>query len=308
MLTFSQALEGFILHCAARHLSAHTIEMYQWILNKFADYLQTDKEVTAISITDIEGFLAAQDTISNTTLHHYHAALGSFYTWATTRNPPLVAAHLPQQIRAPKPDKVIIEPFTLDEVRALLKYAGRTRVYERPGKRPSYHKIRGAERNRALILLLLDTGMRASEVCALTISSVDMEHRRILLMGKGHKMRRVKFSARTGEALWRYLATRPDTRPGDALIATLRGAPLRGGQVYQILRRIGKRAEVANTYTHRFRHTFATEFLRNGGDPYTLQEILGHTSMEMVRRYVHTAQIDIDEQHRRASPVDNWRL
>lgn len=305
--TFSQAINGFTLHCGARHLSPKTISMYQWILTKFLDHLAGDPLVQDIELTDIEDFLASQD-ISSTSLHHYHAAIASFYTWATTRKPPLAAEHLPRQIPAPKPETHNINPFTIEEVKALIRYAGKTADYTRPGKRSSAHTLPTSERNRAIILLLLDTGLRASELCSLTIADVDLQQRRITMMGKGRKIRTVKFSPRTGETLWKYLTTRPNARAGDALITTLRGSPLDNGQLYQILRRIGKRAGVGDTHPHRFRHTFATEFLRNGGDPYTLQDLLGHSSMEMVRRYVHTSQIDIDEQHRRASPVDNWRL
>jgi site-specific recombinase XerD len=69
-----------------------------------------------------------------------------------------------------------------------------------------------------------------------------------------------------------------------------------------------KRAGVRRVYPHRFTHTFAIEYLGNGGDIYTLQAILGHSSLDMVRRYLAIMQADLDAQHRSASPVRNWRL
>lgn len=71
---------------------------------------------------------------------------------------------------------------------------------------------------------------------------------------------------------------------------------------------IGKRAGVAGFHPHRLRHTFAVMYLRNGGNAFSLQHMLGHSSLEMVRYYLKLAQVDIDNVHRRASPVDNLRL
>jgi site-specific recombinase XerD len=79
------------------------------------------------------------------------------------------------------------------------------------------------------------------------------------------------------------------------------------GLVFLTGKLVGKRAGV-HAYPHKFRHTGATMFLRNGGNVFELKEILGHSTMEMVQRYVHLAQVDIAEAHRRASPVHNWDL
>jgi integrase/recombinase XerD len=75
-----------------------------------------------------------------------------------------------------------------------------------------------------------------------------------------------------------------------------------------LLKRIGGRASVPNVFPHRFRHTFAITYMRNQGDLLTLQALLGHSDLEMVKRYARIAQTDCENTHRRAGPVDNWKL
>ena len=77
---------------------------------------------------------------------------------------------------------------------------------------------------------------------------------------------------------------------------------------WRILVTIGSRARVPGVNVHRFRHTFAINYLRNGGDPYSLQMMLGHATLDMVKNYLALAQVDLDQNHKLASPVDNWRL
>jgi site-specific recombinase XerD len=75
-----------------------------------------------------------------------------------------------------------------------------------------------------------------------------------------------------------------------------------------MLQNLGERAGVDDVHPHRFRHTFAIEYLRNAGDPWTLQRLLGHSTMAMVSRYLNLAQQDLKDAHARSSAVANWRL
>ena len=301
-ITFSQAKEGYLLAVGARHLSEHTIRDYVNTLTKFSNFLNEDLPIEEITRHHIEAFLAAQTKVTNKTLLNYHVGLSALWTWAVSEH--IVPKHVVREVIPPKPEQKEIIPFTLVEIRAMLEVVGRNST----GQVNNKHMKDSADRNRAILLLLLDTGMRASELCGLNFSQVDSHNRRVRVMGKGAKERTIPFSPRTGQALWRYLTTRPDTRANDPLIATQDEHEFTRSRLLKILGKIGTRAGVSKVHPHRFRHTFAIQYLRNGGDPYTLQALLGHSSLDMVKNYLRIAQIDIDSAHRRASPVDNWRL
>ena len=128
------------------------------------------------------------------------------------------------------------------------------------------------------------------------------------MVGKGSKERQIPISGTTGQALWRYLTQRPQSTLGDPLFCTNQGRRFSVYRLGDIIQNIASRASVPNATCHRFRHTFAINFLRNGGDVYSLQRILGHATLQMCKRYLAIAQVDIDKAHRQASPVSNWGL
>lgn len=306
-ITFSQALAGFELAFEARHLSPNTLAEYQNTFRKFAAFLEGDPPLAAITQQQIEQFLAAQ-TVSNKTVLNYHIGLSALWTWAVKHR--LVDEHILHQVARPKPQEPDIIPFTEDEVRAILAAVQYSKAFSRPGKRACQRLLPEADRNRAIILTLLDTGIRASELCNLTIQQVDIRNnRRISIQaGKGNKDRHIPISPRTAQSIWKYWTSRPEARVNEPAFASSSGRQIERNNLGNMLEGAGKRAGVEDVHPHRFRHTFAITFLRNGGDIYTLQEILGHTTLEMVRRYLEIAQADIERAHRRASPVDNWRL
>jgi integrase/recombinase XerD len=305
-LTFSQALTGYLLDANARHLSSHTIADYLTTFKFFQAYLAEDPPVEEITIEQVSGFLASR-IVSNKTILNYHIGLSAFFTWAIRAR--LVDESPMGRVPRPKPEQRVIEDITKEEIQAMLSLMDKSRVYSRPGKRESSHALMHADRNKSMLFLFLDTGVRVSEVCTLKICNCNLKLRRIMVFGKGAKERTIPFSARTGQLLWRYLSTcRKEARLNDLLFVTKNGLPMTPKNILDTFSELGERAGVHNVHPHRFRHTFAINYLRNGGDPFVLQAILGHTTMEMTRHYLLIAKRDLDNGHLVASPIDNWRL
>ena len=304
-ITFSQAVAGYELAALARRLSPHTLLDYFNTYHKFQAFLVDDPLIASITPPQVQSFLAGQ-AVSKKTLLNYHTGLSALWTWCQAEG--LVVESILKRVQRPRPEKRAIVPYTLDDVRAMLTSLATTPLYSRPGYRDSSHTVPHAVRNRAIILLLVDTGIRSTELCDLETHQVDLKNRRVTVFGKGSKERYIPISPATGQAIWRYLSERKDDPVGDRLFTTRDGHPLDYSQLLHAMRAIGRRAGLRHVNVHRFRHTFAINFLRNGGDPYSLQIMLGHSTMEMVKTYLAIAQSDLDANHRRASPVANWRL
>jgi len=301
-------IQGYILHAEAARYSPSTIEQYAQIFRDFAASTQA-ATLVEIDVEDVENFFALKNDVSDATLAKYHTALCSLFTWALKQR--FIDENIMHYVERPRPEQRVIEPFTEHEVRALLAACERTRVYARPGKAPCNNSRPTADRDIAIILTLIDTGLRASELCALRIQDIDLKKRELLAFGKGDKERLVFVDARTAQAVWTYLAARePDNPRVDAplFVSTRTRRALDRHALRRLLKRIGDRAGVPGVHPHKFRHNFAINYLRNRGDIFTLQQMLGHTSLDMVKRYLAIANVDVKTAHRRASPVANWKL
>ena len=168
-------------------------------------------------------------------------------------------------------------------------------------------------RNKAIILLFADTGMRLSELANLTLNHISLETGRALITGKGNQQRIVVFNSATKKSLWKYLTIREQIvkeNAKDCLWITEEGLRLTIAGLNIAFRRIKRRAGInGGGSVHKLRHTFALNALRGLKDPTLLQLLLGHKSLEMTRRY--TQGLKIEEALKaleKASPVDRLGL
>lgn len=306
-LTLERAIQRYLLNAESRRLSPNTIALYKYIYQRLVEHLEPGTTFAEIEQEDLEEFLAGFPELSNSSICNYHAALASLWSWAVEQK--ICSENPLHHIERPKPEQRVVKPFTEAEVRSLLAACGRSRAYTRPGKRKCDHARPTAARDRAIILTLLDTGLRATELCNLRIADLDQKNRELIAFGKGSKERRLPLDPRTLQAIVRYLDTRAEPeRPDLPLFATENETALCRQNLRHLLERMGERAGVEGVHPHRFRHTFAIAFLRNGGDIYSLQRMMGHSTLTMVQRYLALAQSDVTQAHRRASPVANWHL
>jgi len=304
-LTISQVVEGYNIFAQTR-LSPNTIRDYSTTITRFQEFLGVDMLFDDIKVDLIESFLFSHRNLSKKTIKNYHTGLSALWSWAHERK--FVSEKVPQQYRPPKPDQIEIAPYSEADVKALMAYCMTSKPYQRLGQRQTKHSLPTGTRWKTTLMVLLDTGIRASEFCNMQIRDVDLSNKSIKVFGKGRKERIIPVSPRTAQVLWTYLSSQRDQTVNSSVFITEEGFPMSRNNLLNGIKRLGERAGVHGANVHRFRHTFAITFLRNGGDVYTLQRILGHSTLDMVKRYLSIAQVDIQAAHRLASPVMNWRL
>jgi integrase/recombinase XerD len=323
-LLLSKAVTGFLQFKAAEGLSPNTLTSYQHHLRQWSEYAG-DMPVSQVKTQDVRDYLVWLRTeykpqrwggrdhpLSPKTLRNVHITLCAFFTWASAE---LRLTNLMKSIPAPRFEEPPIEPFSKDDVEALLKACEYSEPAHTADRRRYTMRRATAKRDQAIILTLLDTGLRASEFCALKIGDVDAQTGKVQVKhgrlggAKGGKGRTVFLGKATRRALWRYLAGREDGEDPEAPLFTCKyDRPMNKDALRLLIVHLGQKAQVKKCHPHRFRHTFSITYLRAGGDVFTLQALLGHSTLDMVRHYARIAEIDIQQAHRRASPADNWRL
>jgi integrase/recombinase XerD len=192
----------------------------------------------------------------------------------------------PHRIPRMKEPQFILPTFTAPQVSAFIKFKPYT-FYDR--------------RLHLLVLMLLDTGARIGEALGVRVADCDLDNLLVTLDGKGQKQRRVPFSFELRRHLYRFSSKH--THP--LLFSTAEGCALDRHVVYRDVRLLCKRLgfEPPRRTLHACRHTFALNYVRKGGSVFHLQKVLGHTSLEMTRRYVSLAVEDIQAVHERISLI-----
>jgi site-specific recombinase XerD len=225
-------------------------------------------------------------------VHAAFRAVRAFLNWYGEEYEPQDWTNPIAKLKAPRVPQEPLAPVSLPVLRAMLATC------------QDRHSFTDA-RDKAALLCLLDTGARASEFVALDVGDVNLTTGAVLVrQGKGGRPRSVFVGAKSRRALARYLRLRPETQPGDPLWLTVESTRLTYSGLRQIVRRRAARAGVPVPSLHSFRRAFALSMLRAGADLVSLSRLLGHSGLDLIRRYARQVQDDLADVHRRSGPVD----
>lgn len=294
-----------------RNVSPQTIEWYEtaWkTFRKSATSCLTDP--ATLNRSHLEQFVyALRDRgVKPVTCNTWLKALNTFFGWLHERGDTPVRV----QLKPLKVEKRLLPTIDADAILTLVTYKPPTWISV--NKKHLNGPRRGQKafalwRVHALVCTLLDTGCRIDELLTALTTDFDKDDLLLTVIGKGDKQRRVPFSVELRRILFRYLQTRERLEVNDPLMFPSDGGgewnqrnALRSFYLFQ--RRLG----LKRVGFHRLRHTFATEYLRNGGDIVRLSRILGHTQLTTTMRYVQMLTGDLQATHGRCTPLARVRV
>jgi len=288
------ALEQFYFDRKAAGTRDATISFYQEKLQAFTKYLEIRSihYIEQIAPNDLREFLVQLEQAGHNPggVHSFYRSIRAFLRWCEAEELTMQNWKNPiRKVKAPKVDVAPLAPIPIEDVKKILATCDR----EFYGHRDS-----------ALILTLLDSGMRASEVMALTKDDIDLLRGTIqILKSKNRRPRTAFIGKATRKALRKYLSDRTDD--SNDLWVQKNGVKMEYFALRAILTRRCQKAGLDTVWLpHSFRRASALEMLRKGADIVSLQAIGGWHSVEVMKRYLKQNTDDLARVHARVSPVD----
>ncbi len=285
--------------------SPATLRWYDQTLNTFLGWLiETGRPANLGSIdenTVREFILCFQEhlvhghKIKVPSVNNRVRALRAFFNWLYRKG--YTETHLLQDVRPPRIPQVIVNTLSDEEIAAIMSGLD--------------HSTMTGSRDTSILALFLDTGVRLSELVGLKTRDVHIEDQYVKVMGKGSKERMVAFGNTTRNILLHYLVhfRGEPALPGiEEFFLNIYGYAMTKEAVRTMLGRVGTATGVPRLHAHLCRHTYATDFLINGGNVLLLKQNLGHTTLAMVDRYVHLATSKVAMLSKGYSPLDKLNI
>ena len=300
--SFISVYEKFAI---AENKSPRTIESVKYANTKFDDFLGGVTDIKAVQDEDLRRYIRhlqqqpkwfghptirqSHGNLSDNAIASYVRSIRSLWSWLKREK--FLADNPFEQVKPPTTTERIVDPLTPEDVSQLLKVIPRK---EYTGYRDS-----------CVIIAMYGTGSRISEVVNLYKDNVNFDSGQIKILGKGKKERSLFMSASVFKALYKYAAQqRPDV-PSNYFFVHKDGRPLTRFYFEHRMHSYVEKSGITKVCTpHILRYSFALQFLRNGGDIFTLQNILGHSTLEMTRRYLKISNSDVEAKMKEYSPAE----
>ncbi len=316
-MKLSDAIQGYMLRCQSKGYSHRTLEWYEQKLNYFCSYMENQQHVPdleRVTLLHLRAFTAfvqgstaskadvshegikprKNEKIADLTVKGYVQVVKGFFSWCIKEE--LLEKNPAARLERPKVARYIIPTFSEEQINSLLAACDL--------------KTDLGYRDYTIMLLLLDTGIRVSELCGLCLDDIGRDYIRVF--GKGRKEREVGMHPDTAKHIWKYVHKfrHPQDENERRLFINRHGVPLTRSGVAQLLSDIGDRAGVSGVRmsAHTFRHTFARMYLGNGGDVYKLSRLMGHSEVQITETYLKDFQSrEARKDHEQFSPVTNLK-
>jgi site-specific recombinase XerD len=288
-----QWVDGFLVAKRAGGAARRTLDFYRARLAEFVSFCEK-RNVSTIETIDAgllrEFLLVLAEAGHNPGgVHSYFRIVKAFLRWYEREAEPDGWRNPIRKVDPPKVPEQLLEPVDLATIARLVQACGADPL---------------GLRDRAILLTLLDTGVRAGELVAFDLADFDALGGTLAVRrGKGGQGRLVFLGFKARKAVRAYLKVRG--RFAGPLFATRDGDRLRYTGLKSMVRRRAGQAGVARPQLHAFRRAFALEMLRAGADLLSLQRLLGHADLSVLRRYVKQNVEDLRAVHARHSPADN---
>lgn len=286
-------IDAFLKDRQAQNLSRGTIEFYRKKLRGFTTFCEAQAvtQISQITPSLIRDFLLSLEEKKHNSggIHSYYRSLKSFLRWFENEVEPEDWKNPINKVKPPKLNKEILDPVNIDDVQKMLS----TCTNDFLGRR-----------DKAIILFLLDTGVRASELLSISLKEINPIMGDVVIrLGKGGKSRVVYLGVKARKAVRAYLRLRDDNSP--FLFVTDDGEHLTYWGLKMMMRRRAILANVKTPQVHAFRRWFALNSLRLGMPLYSLKTLMGHSDLQVLERYLKLVESDVKEAHQKYSPLDN---
>lgn len=280
----TDALDLFLLDREAQNLAQKTLTTYRARVTKFVTWCNNQGFSKVSSLTSVHIRMYQAElvrTLADVTAKNHMVDVKTFLRFCVDEG--LLTESPAAKVKLPKVVERLPQVLTADETRRL-------------------YKACETERDKALFLVMLDTGARCAEVANMDRADLDIDEGTITIReGKPRRDRTTYVSPRTRKELLRYIKVE-GISSGPLWRSTRDGGRLTEDALRQAIERIADRAEVECT-PHKIRKTFITTMLRAGVDVFTLRKLSGHKSLEALKPYVAVADVDAEQAHRQSSPV-----